>query len=119
VTRVRHQELLRALASFFGDVQAGFEDDVASMDLVAELRRSTMHHGLGVVNEVILDDLGVEAPVSAASVAAIVADPTYANLTANRTFLENNRLEYYERLSAAITRMLSLLDDELVARGAQ
>ena len=118
VTRLGNQELLRALASFFGDVKAGFEDEVASMDLLAELRRATMGHGLGVVNEVILDEVGTQFPASQAAVGAVVADPVYANLTANRIFLEINRLEYYERLQASIVTMLSLLDAELAFRGA-
>jgi len=120
VTRLRSQELLRELASFAGDLNADFEDQVESMDLLAEMRRIQMQYGLDIYSRGFWKDLGLSGAPSPtpSAVAAIIRDPRYAHLVAIRTLLETNRLEYYERLEGSMARMLRLLDQELALRGA-
>ena len=118
VTRLQSRELMRELASFSGDLNAEFEDQVESMELLAEMRRIQMEYGLGIFSPTLREDIGFGGATSTSDVEVVIRDPRYAHLVAIRTLMEKNRLDYYERLAGAMVRMLSLLEVELAERGA-
>lgn len=110
--------MLRELASLSGDLDAEFEDQAESMELLFEMNRLAMQHGLGVLTESLREYLGIGGTPSATALEALVRDPRYAYLVAGRGSAEGARLELYERLSGAMDRLLGSLETELARRGA-
>jgi hypothetical protein len=118
VTRLRSRSLIQELASFSGDLDVEFEDQVESMDLLGEMRRIQMEYGLAVFPRRFRENRGLQGDASPEVMAELLRDPRLAYLVAFRGGLESVRLQLYERLEEAMNRMLELLDRELTQRGA-
>jgi hypothetical protein len=117
VTRLRSRALLGQLASFAGDLTADFEDQAQSMDLLAEMTRIQMEHGLSVFSQGFLRRrYDIDAPPTDDAVEVLARDPRHAYLVAWRGLLERNRLEMFDQLSEAMVSLLAILDDELAQR---
>jgi len=109
VTRLTNQELAAALATFNADLDAGFEDENESRDMALEMLRAVAHLGTAVFTAEGRSQLGL--PPRVVPVAEF-NNPAFVQALAGRTFLESNRLEYYERLSAQLDHILRLLEAE-------
>jgi hypothetical protein len=118
VTRLRSRPLIQELASFSGDLDPEFEDQVESMDLLGEMRRIQMQYGLAAFPRGFRENRGLEGDASREAMAELIRDPRLAYLVALRGALESGRLQLYERLEEGMNRMLELLDRELTQRGA-
>lgn len=107
VTRLTNQELAAALATFDADLDAGFEDENESRQMLFEMLRAVSHLGTAVFTIKGRSQLGL--PPSVVPVAEL-NNPAFVQALAGHTILESNRLEYYERLSEQLDHILRILE---------
>ena len=110
VTRLSNQELVGELAAFSADVEAGFEDEPVSSELLVEMIRVMSELGADILMPGSFNRLGLEqddrVPPSA------YRKPEFETALAFRTALEKNRLRDYGLYAAQISEIIELLEAE-------